>query len=257
MKAHRTKYKAQRTHSEIKLPNQIGSFFYIGSQLCTLYFARCPLLNSRNLSHIVTSQKNNQKTIMKKITLLLCVFFAIASCTGDESETEPAVYNPVVGNKMLMLKVDYTTNAFEGGTELTFADTDETAFTIDVDYQTPSDFGWVRMFYTEVNTKFFDGEIHWMGLGNLNYPEDFDPATSFAYVLTEDFITPAGGFDNIFNPSGQEYDYQLPWSQVQGLVKVRQYLATNPTASAKIFLYTPSVGIGDPADWDWIIILKS
>ncbi|RZJ65782.1 MAG: hypothetical protein EOO50_12260 [Flavobacterium sp.] len=192
-----------------------------------------------------------------KITLLLFTVFAFAACTSDNNVTEPVDNDPITGNKMLMLKVDYLTNAFEGGTELSFEETDATTFTIETEYQTPGDFGWVKMYYAEVDTKFFDGEIHWMGLGTLHCPENFDPASSFDHVLTEDFVTPQGGFDNIFNPSEQEYDYQIPWSHVQGLVKVRQYLASNPTASAKIFLYTPSVGVGNPSDWDWIVILKN
>lgn len=180
---------------------------------------------------------------------------ALASCTADDT-AEPLVLDPVTGNKVLMLKVDYTTNTFEGGTELSF-DAPNTTFTIETEYQEPGDFGWIKLYYAEQEAKIFDGEIHWMGLGTLHYPESFEPASSFEHVLTDDYVTPEAGFENVFNPSEQVYDYTQPWSHVQGLVKVRQYLQTNPTATVKLFLYTPSVGIGDPADWDWIIILKN
>ena len=51
--------------------------------------------------------------------------------------------------------------------------------------------------------------------------------------------------------------YNEVWTSVQSLVKVRQYLYSNPNASVKLFLYTPSVGIGNPAEWDWIIFMKN
>jgi len=44
---------------------------------------------------------------------------------------------------------------------------------------------------------------------------------------------------------------------VQSLVKVREYLSKNPKTPVKLFLYTPSVGAGNPEDWDWIIFLKN
>ena len=155
----------------------------------------------------------------------------------------------------MLLKVDYTTNTFEGGKELTFADS-ISGFTIETDYEAPSDFGWIKLNYAQANAPIFDGGIHWMGLGTLNYPTDFVPAANFEFVATADFITPSG-FENLLNPNNEEFNYQQPWSAVQGAVKVRQYLLSNPGATAKIFLYTPSVGIGNPAEWDWIIILKS
>ncbi|NUY81145.1 hypothetical protein HUK80_09590 [Flavobacterium sp. MAH-1] len=192
---------------------------------------------------------------MKSKNLLLMLSLVLLSaCTGDDATSSPNI-DPVTGNKVLMLKVDYTTNEFEGGTEFTF-DEPATTFTVTNEYQEPGDFGWVKLYYDELDTKIFDGEIHWMGLGTLHFPESFEPADSFQHVLTDDYATP-NGFENVFNPSGQEFDYNQPWSHVQGLVKVRQYLQSNPEASAKIFLYTPSVGIGNPADWDWIIILKN
>ncbi|MBD3582595.1 hypothetical protein [Flavobacterium selenitireducens] len=192
---------------------------------------------------------------MKKFALLALPLLLLASCSGEDASPANTI-DPVDGNKLLMLKVDYTTNTFEGGKEFTFEQA-TTDFTVTHEYQEPGDFGWVKLYYDELDTEIFYGEIHWMGLGQLHFPDAFDPAGSFEHVLTDDYQTPLNGFENVFNPSGQEFDYHQPWSHVQGLVKVRQYLQANPTATAKIFLYTPSVGIGNPADWDWIILLKN
>ncbi|WP_026705311.1 hypothetical protein [Flavobacterium soli] len=188
-----------------------------------------------------------------KIFTLFAFLLLLGSCaTDDPGESFPLPQE----NHVLLLKVDYTTNVFEGGKELSFADTTAT-FTVETEYQTPSDFGGIQLYYQELDEKIFDGTIHWMGLGAISYPENFDPADSFEVVLTEDFVFPTEGFENVFNPDNQTYDYQIVWSSVQSLVKVRQYLLSNPDAKARIFLYTPSVGIGNQAEWDWIIILKN
>ncbi len=64
------------------------------------------------------------------------------------------------------------------------------------------------------------------------------------------------GFENVFNPHDRELDCDKAWLSVQGLVKVREFLAANPNQKAKLFPYTPSVGEGNPTDWYWVIYLK-
>lgn len=188
-----------------------------------------------------------------KILPLIAFLFLFASCVGDEDMSYTI---PVQDNKVLLLKVDYTTNTFEGGKELIFNDTTST-FTIDTEYQSPGDFGGIQLYYQELNTKIFDGSIIWNGTGKVNFPESFEPASSFDVTLTNDFVFPTEGFENVFNPNNETYDYQTIWSAVQSLVKAREFVLSNPDAKARIFLYTPSVGIGNPQEWDWIIILKN
>ena len=57
-------------------------------------------------------------------------------------------------NKVLMLKVDYTTNTFLGGKELVFfANSD--SFSITNEYQPPGDFGYLKLYYEEINELLF------------------------------------------------------------------------------------------------------
>ena len=91
----------------------------------------------------------------------------------------------------------------------------------------------------------------------MNYPQNLLNANQFDTVMTTDYVTPSAGFVNVFNPDNTTYSYNEVWTSVQSLVKVRQYLYSNPNASVKLFLYTPSVGIGNPAEWDWIIFMKN
>lgn len=185
---------------------------------------------------------------MKSIIVILFLIVATIGCEN--------VIEPISGNKVLILKVDYTTNAFEGGTEIEFTKKTQT-FTITNEYDPPADFGSVKLIYSELNETLFYGTIIWMGKGVISYPKGFAPADQFKSVATDDYVMPSKGFENVFNPYKQTYDYTPVWSSVQALVKVRQYLRSNPNATVKLFLYTPSVGVGNPADWDWIIYLKN
>jgi len=191
-----------------------------------------------------------KKIILSLITapfILLIIILSFSSCKNiDESGV----------SKVLVLKVDYLTNKFEGGTELTFTKSSPN-FNIQPIYISPGDFGNISMIYQDINELLFDGSIVWMGKGYIKYPRNFIPANRFEIVLTSDYVIPKNGFENVFNPNNTNYDYSPIWSPVQSLVKVREYLRSNPISTAKLFLYTPSVGAGNPEDWDWIIFLKN
>ena len=189
-----------------------------------------------------------------RILLLSLISLLFISCNSDSTGLDNDKTN-----KILMLKVDYTTNTFVGGTEFSFAkQTDD--FTIKSEYVEPGDFGSVKLIYKELDDTLFIGTIHWSGLGEMTFPKSLQPSSSFKVDLKEIFILPPNGFENVFNPDNLKYDddkYMQVWSGVQNLVKVREYISSNPSQNTKLFLYTPSVGEGDPLDWYWIIYLKS
>jgi hypothetical protein len=188
-----------------------------------------------------------------KILTFTALILSLISCSNDNDETSNSTTN---SNNVLLLKVDYNTNLFEGGKELTFANTTSN-MTITNQYVSPGDFGSIKLIYQELNETLFDGTIVWAGLGQMNYPQNLLNANQFDRVMTADYVTPISGFENVFNPNNSTYNYNEIWTSVQSLVKVRQYLSSNPNATVKLFLYTPSVGIGNPSEWDWIIIMKN
>lgn len=191
---------------------------------------------------------------MKAKILTITIFIlTLISCSKDNDDTITPSTNQ---NNVLVLKVDYNTNTFEGGKELSFSSTISNMTVIN-QYVPPSDFGSIKLIYQELNETLFDGTIVWNGLGQMNFPQNFLNANQFDRVLTADYVSPNSGFENVFNPNNATYNYNSIWASVQSLVKVRQYLISNPNATVKIFLYTPSVGIGNPAEWDWIVILKN
>lgn len=185
-------------------------------------------------------------------TKVLLFFFAVIliSCNSEDIKTGQDAKSQV-----LMLKVDYTTNTFEGGAILGYTKKTDN-FTINYEYKEPGDFGHIKLYYKELKQRLFAGTIIWMGKGEMIFPEKLEPANNFEIDPLKNYILPKNGFEDVFNPNNRNLDYEKPWSTIQNLVKVREFLAANPTQKAKLFLYTPSVGEGNPKDWYWVIYLK-
>lgn len=191
---------------------------------------------------------------MKAKILYLFLLGILFACNSEDINMD-ANLGTNAPNQVLLLKVDYTTNTFEGGTIFGFPQKSDN-FTIENKYVEPGDFGNVKLIYKEPNQTLFEGTIHWMGLGKMTFPEKLEPAKDFEIDPSKNYILPKNGFEDIFNPDKRELNYEKPWNSIQGLEKVREFLATNPNQKAKLFLYTPSVGEGDPKDWYWIIYLR-
>lgn len=196
---------------------------------------------------------------MKHLFSLVLVALCLTSCNSDDGnapqEMEQEV--PIVINKVAMLQIDYLSYAFEEGKELEFED--HTDFTISNEYLSPSDFGFVKLYYEELNELLFEGTIIWLGGGERSYPEALEPNSNFP---TEPVALPLPAEDEfeIVDFGGMYPDvipYDLIWPAINDLTLVKDYRASNPNAKINLFLYRPSVGIGDSADWDWIILLKN
>jgi hypothetical protein len=189
--------------------------------------------------------------------LCLCVM----ACS-DENTDPVNEENPQSGNKVVLLKVDMMTSAFEGGKVLSFEDA--STFTISHEYNLPGDFGSIKLKYEELNAPIFDGDIHWMGLGGMNYPEAIDPASSFeviedAVAIPDELQRELVLYDEFMPVEDWPYsaDYEALWGAVDNLQIVKDYREANPNAKVHFFLYTPSIGVGNPEEWDWFIILKN
>lgn len=192
---------------------------------------------------------------MKQILIsLICVVLFLAACSKKNeskiiSQTDPP-------NRVLFLMVDYKTKVFEGGKEFYYFDT-TSAFTISSQYVPPNDFGSIKLFYQELHDTLFYGSIVWNGCGHINFPKNIIPSYQFDTVTTSDTVMPLSGFVNATDTTNNVFYNSPVWPSIQKLVIVRQYLSSNPNGTVRIYLYAPSVGMGNPADWDWIIFLKN
>lgn len=136
-------------------------------------------------------------------------------------------------------------------------------FTIATDYVAPGDFGSVTLRYDELDAPLFDGTIVWAGSGAMSYPASLDSADSFATLEEtlempelDDFHEVTLGEDEEGLQS-MDPDHQSIWAAIDNLEAVKNYRESNPEAKISLFLYTPSVGIGNPEEWDWFVILKN
>jgi len=194
---------------------------------------------------------------MKKTFIILGLVTLFASCSDDnESTTNPGDSD----NKVLLLKVDLLTNAFEGGKELTFEEAE--GFTISPEYVSPGDFGSIKLKYQQTGETIFDGSIVWNGLGQMSYPAALNGANSFPVIDDEVPMPSASQFEYVEYSDGDmglpaAVDQEAIWESISHLQKVKDYRASNPAAKVYLFLYTPSVGVGNPAEWDWFLILKN
>jgi hypothetical protein len=186
-----------------------------------------------------------------KYLLLFAVLFIQVSC---DSTPDNYVINQNP-NKVMLLKVDYETNTFEGGNETVFPSSTAT-FTVTNQVIPPGDFGNIKLFYSELNTKIFDGDIIWMGNGQIHFPTSFLSANQYNFINT---LVPIADpvFENVYNPDNTNYNYSEIFNAIRYLEIVNQYRASNPNATVKLFLYTPGVGVGDPTQWKWIFIIKN
>jgi hypothetical protein len=148
---------------------------------------------------------------------------------------------------VLMLTVDYTKNTFKGGKELEFSKKSKT-FTITYDLVSPCDFGHIKLYYSEIDELIFHGSIIWMGCGRMEFPTNLVKANNFHSVQTKDFVFPRNGFEDLFPTFDTEVSYENVWGAVQQLEKAREYLRSNQEQTVKMYLYTPSVGCGNPED---------
>jgi hypothetical protein len=186
--------------------------------------------------------------------LIIILLGTLLSCQKAVLQKEPTQAN--TQEKVAFLQIDYLTNTFEGGTEWVFANAHPT-FTIAPTYRPPVDFGNLALHYQEENALIFDGGIIWMGLGTRQTPASIRPASSFASTNS---VLQQPNFEEIeYSDYPANHPNTTPnvlWQSIQYLQLVEDYLSRNPNGKVHFFLYTPSVGMGNPADWDWVVYLK-
>jgi hypothetical protein len=187
---------------------------------------------------------------MKKI--ILCLAFAsFMSCSKEDGNrrhcSEP-------DNSILLLRVDYLTYAFEGGAtvNLTGQAAAGDSLPIHIDFREPGDFGNLSLYYQPTNDTLFNGGVIWMGKGDITFPHSFTVAGNYAVRPVAEPMPDTNRFQKIFSVSG--LDYSRLWAAIDKLQATSCYLDAGKEIG--VFLYTPSVGVGNPADWDWFVIMS-
>ena len=177
----------------------------------------------------------------------------------SDTFTESDLQEADLHKHILICKVDYLTFRYEGFYALKVSGKQETGKEIPfvAEYEEPNDFGNIKLFYGSKNNLLLDGAIIWNGCGKLAFPEQFRAGlptdAGIAYPGTERvaMITENGQYSPILN----EREIKYIWESVSKQ-KEFQYYFTNSTKKLAIFLYTPSVGLMNPADADYLIFTE-
>ena len=177
----------------------------------------------------------------------------------SDTFTESDLQEADLHKHILICKVDYLTFRYEGFYALKVSGKQETGKEIPfvAEYEAPNDFGNIKLFYGAKNNLLLDGAIIWNGCGKLAFPEQFRAGlptdAGIAYPGTERvaMITENGQYSPILN----EREIKYIWESVSKQ-KEFQYYFTNSTKKLAIFLYTPSVGLMNPADADYLIFTE-
>ena len=190
---------------------------------------------------------------MKKIAFLFLLII-FSSCSDDADDNVIQNQN----RELTILKVDFLTHTFEGGNSFEFNNIAMTnSLPIEEIYVAPSDFGNYTLKYTPTNEVIFDGPIAWMG-GSYDLPLDFD---SSDYETTT--LNPSINLDEIeyFMPTADvlagegytNFDYASVWNSIKNLQVTNDCLNNN--GKIGFVLYTPGLGLFQPENAYWLVIL--
>ena len=184
---------------------------------------------------------------MKKITAAIALISLLGCSKNNDDVTCQGS-----DNSLVLLRVDYLTYAYEGSATVPINGALSTADTIPVivNYRPPGDFGNIKLNYQPTNDLLFDGDIIWMGKGTIAFPQSFSTAIGpTTGMLPQPDSTV---FQNIFGY--YKPDYAKLWSAIGNLYITHCFRQSGKKIG--LFLYTPSVGMGNPADWDWFVIMS-
>lgn len=173
------------------------------------------------------------------------------------SQNDSIIKNGFVSIATLI--VDYSTNDFDGGniSYYSCADCDIDSIPISVDYDSPGDFGGVTFKLSSLQDTIFDATIIWMGIGQINYPNEFSELAPF--TNTNIAINKPNDFRYIGTDGNSITDDYLinkansAWNTIDSL-EITNLFAEKGFKSA-IYLYPPTVGMFDPNAAKWIIFL--
>ena len=173
--------------------------------------------------------------------------------------TESDLENADLQKHILISKVDYLTFRYKGFYALNVTNKLNTGNEIPfvADYRSPGDFGYIKLYYRNTNNLLMDGTIIWAGCGALNFPDSFRAG----HRLASGMPYPGQGRIAFINNEGHytavtdEYELQRIWQTLSHQQEFRHYY-THSSKRVAVYLYTPSVGVGNPADAYYLVFTE-
>ena len=181
-----------------------------------------------------------------------------------EAPDDPPFYDHVVGktDDILVMKVDYLTFRNNGYTTVNVRDRTGSGDTIPfyAAYRYPGDFGFIKLYYKQKDSAnlLFSGSIVWMGCGEMDFPTNWVTGREnyllMAYPGQErfSFIDESGTHQKVTD----ETELRKVWESVS-MTEAFQWFYNHSSKRAAVYLYRPSVGIGNPADWYYLVFVEN
>lgn len=125
------------------------------------------------------------------------------------------------------------------------------------DYHAPSDFGYIKLYYRNTDNLLMDGSIVWSGCGALTFPDHFraglpiDAGLPYPGQSLFAYINDGGHYETVTDDEELKYI----WKSVSKQKEFQHYYA-NSSKKVAVYLYTPSVGVGDPADAYYLVFTE-
>ncbi len=194
---------------------------------------------------------------MKSFAKILCFILLYSSAVGILYAGNSIIKKDSVN--IAILKLDYQTYKYEGA-HISYHDPcfdcDKDSLPFEVEYQKPGDIGFVKFKYSETGETVFSGDIIWMGIGKIKYPEkfeDFDDTDENKVPKPKD--PRYYDFSNYAGLSKKDYKIKTDsvWNEIEHLKLVNSF--NEHDYRVGFFCYSPSAGAQDPVNVKWIVFL--
>lgn len=185
----------------------------------------------------------------------------------------PNSYDTSAVSLVMQFKVDYLSHQLEGYHIDTIRGyrNSSSAIPFRMQYCAPGDFGSVKLFYGPTGDTLFSGGIVWMGCGSIEHPAAYNTDFTVMYNMPpypgQEAFYMVGGPVSTFadlchyfeNDISTDRLCLLLWEAVSSSNVYQDW--TVPAYQMQmprfgIYFYQPSVGDGNPVDWDYILFLE-
>lgn len=174
-----------------------------------------------------------------------------------------------LGKDILIAKVDYMTFEYGGfySMNVTNKQNEGNEIPFLADYMSPGDFGYIKLYYRDQSNLLMDGSIIWAGCGELNFPETFVKGNSSNTYVPEytmkrglsfpsdriSYIDADGSYVQDVDESDNDLGYI--WQTLSAQDEFMSYYEQTSKKVA-VYLYTPSVGVGNPYDAYYMVFVE-
>lgn len=174
-----------------------------------------------------------------------------------------------LGKDILIAKVDYMTFEYGGfySMNVTNKQNEGNEIPFLADYMSPGDFGYIKLYYRDQSNLLMDGSIIWAGCGELNFPETFVKGNSSNTYVPEytmkrglsfpsdriSYIDADGSYVQDVDESDNDLGYI--WQTLSAQDEFMSYYEQTSKKVA-VYLYQPSVGMGDPYEWYYMVFVE-